>query len=55
MVLDLIELDFFHLVMELVEMFEIDMISSLHIDKKKDVLILGKDPTQELEYTLTAE
>ena len=53
MVLDLIELDFFHLVM--VEMFEVDMISSLHIDKKKDVLIFGKDPTQELEYTLTAE
>ena len=32
------------------------MSSSPHIDnKKKDVLILGKSPTQGLEHTLTAE
>ena len=32
------------------------MISSLHIDnKKKNILILGKGPTQGLERTLTAE
>ena len=32
------------------------MISSSHIDnKKKDILVLGKGPTQGLEHTLTAE
>ena len=32
------------------------MSSSIHIDnKKKDILVLGKGPTQELESTLTAE
>ena len=32
------------------------MSSSPHIDnKKKDVLVLGKGPTQGLESTLTAE
>ena len=32
------------------------MCSSTHIDnKKKDILILGKGPTQGLEHTLTAE
>ena len=32
------------------------MSSSPHIDnKKKDILILGKGPTQGLEHTLTAE
>ena len=32
------------------------MSSSLHIDnKKKDILILGKGPTQGLEHTLAAE
>ena len=32
------------------------MSSSPHIDnKKKDILILGKCPTQELEQTLTAK
>ena len=32
------------------------MSSSAHIDnKKKDILILGKGPTQRLEHTLTAE
>ena len=32
------------------------MSSSAHIDsKKKDILVLGKGPTQGLQYTLTAE
>ena len=32
------------------------MSSSAHIDnKKKDILVLGQGPTQELEHTLTAE
>ena len=32
------------------------MSSSTQIDhKKKDILILGKDPTQGLEHTLSAE
>ena len=32
------------------------MSSSAHIDnKKKDILIIGKRPTQRLEHTLTAE
>ena len=32
------------------------MISSRHIDNEiKDILILGKSPTQGLEHTLTAE
>ena len=36
--------------------FGVDMISSSHIDnKKKDILILGKGPTQGLEHTLAAE
>ena len=36
--------------------FGVDMSSSVHIDKKKkDILILGKGPTQGLEHTLTAE
>ena len=36
--------------------FGIDMSSSVHVDnKKKDIFILGKGPTQGLEYTLTAE
>ena len=35
--------------------FGIDMSSSAHIDnKKKDISILGKGPTQGLEHTLTA-
>ena len=34
----------------------VDMSSSIHFDsKKKDILILGKGPTQGLERTLTAE
>ena len=36
--------------------FGVDMRSSTKIDnKKKDILILGKDPTQGLEHTLSAE
>ena len=36
--------------------FGVDMSSSAHIDnKKKDILVLGKGPTQGLESTLTAE
>ena len=36
--------------------FVVDMSSSAHIDnKKKDILVLGKGPTQGLEHTLTAE
>ena len=32
------------------------MSSSVHVNnKKKDILILGKGPTQGLEHTLTAE
>ena len=34
----------------------VDMTSSAHIDnKKKDILVLGKGPTQGFEHTLTAE
>ena len=33
-----------------------DMSSSIHVDnKKKDILVFGKGPTQGLESTLTAE
>ena len=36
--------------------FGVDMSSSAHIDdKKKDILVLGKGPTQGLEHALTAE
>ena len=36
--------------------FGVDMNFSAHIDnKKKDILVLGKGPTQGLEHTLTAE
>ena len=36
--------------------FGVDMTSSAHIDnKKKDILIFGKGPTQGLEHTLTSE
>ena len=36
--------------------FGADMGSSAHIDnKKKDILVLGKGPTQRLEHTLNAE
>ena len=37
-------------------MFGVYMSFSAHIDnKKKDILVLGKGPTQGLEHTLTAE
>ena len=36
--------------------FGVDMSSSAHIDnKKKNILVLGIGPTQELKHTLTAE
>ena len=35
--------------------FRVDMNSSIHIDNKKNKLILGIGPTQRLEKTLTAE
>ena len=36
--------------------FGVDMSSSIHIDnKKKNILILRRGPTQGLETTLTAE
>ena len=36
--------------------FGVDMRSSAHVDNsKKDILILGKGPTQGLEHTLTAK
>ena len=31
------------------------MSSSIHNDNKKDILVIGKGPTQGLEHTLTAE
>ena len=58
MVLDLIEKDFFHLVLaneigRNAIIFGVDMSLYPHIDhKKKDILILGKGPTQGLEQTL---
>ena len=40
---------------EYVIFFRANMSSSVHIDnKKKDILILGKGPTQWLEHTLTS-
>ena len=36
--------------------FRVDISSSTNIDnRKKDILILGKGPTQGLEHTLSAE
>ena len=36
--------------------FGADMSSSIHVDnEKKDILVLGRGPTQGLESTLTAE
>ena len=36
--------------------FGADMSTSIHIDnKQKDMLVIGRRPTQELESTLTAE
>ena len=35
--------------------FGVDVSSSVHVDNKKYILILGKGPTQGLEHTLLAE
>ena len=36
--------------------FGVDMSASIHTDNKgKDILVLGRGPTQRLESTLTAE
>ena len=41
---------------ENVLIFGADMSSSIHVDnKEKDILVLGRGPTQGLESTLTAE
>ena len=56
--LDLIEDQVFHFQgwVDFVKMyFGVDMSYSAHIDNKKDILILGKRPTQVLEHALTAE
>ena len=56
LVLDLIEDQASHGFGQNVLIFGVDMSSSSHIDnKKKDILVLGKGPTQGLEHTLTAE
>ena len=56
MVLDLIEKDLIQLVGRKVIIFGVDMSSPPHTDdKKKDILILRKDPTQGSKHTLTAE
>ena len=59
-VLDLIEKNFFShpsgRTGRNVIIFGVDMSSSSKIDnRKKDILILGKGPTQGLEHTLSAE
>ena len=55
--LDLIEDQVFHFHFgQIVLIFGTDMNSSVHIDnKKKDMLVFGKRPTQGFEHTLTAE
>ena len=57
--MDLIEKDFFPLGNEIgrnVIIVGVDMSSSPHINNKKwNVLMVGKAPTQGLEHTLTAE
>ena len=54
MVLNLIEDHL--LVVDLVKIFGADMSTSIHIDKKgRDLLVLGREPTQGLECTLTVE
>ena len=60
MVLDLIDMDFFSHPSggtgRNVIIFGVDMSSSTKIDnRKKDISILGKSPTQRLEDTLAAE
>ena len=50
------ELDLRDEFVENVLIFGVDMSFSAHIDnKKKDILIFGKGPTQGLEHTLIAE
>ena len=59
MVMDLIEKDFFSLGNEIgrnVIIVGVDMSSSPHINNKKwNILMVGKAPTQGLEHTLTAK
>ena len=59
MVLDLIEDQVFHFQVEIwskCNNFGADMSSSIHIDnKKKDMSVLRRGPTQGLESSLTAE
>ena len=56
MLLDLIEDQVSHFLGQNVLIFGVDMSSSSHIDKKKkDILVLGKGPTQGLQHTLTPE
>ena len=59
MVLDLIRKDFYSIGDEVARnliIFGVDRSSFSHIDnKKKDILILGKSPTQGLENTLITE
>ena len=59
MVLNLTRKDFIQIGNKIgrnVIIFGVDMTSSAKIDnRKKDILILGKDPTQGLEHTLSAE
>ena len=38
-----------------ISIFEVDMSSSAHTDNKKDIFVLGKEPTQGLKHTLTRE
>ena len=53
--LDLIEDQVFHFLVEDLGKIS-DMSSSIHVDnKKKDILVLGRGPTQGLKSTLTAE
>ena len=57
-VLDLIEKESFHLVMDLVEtiIFGADMSSSVHANNRKsNIIVLGKDFTQGLSNTIYVE
>ena len=56
MVLDLIEDQVFRGFGQNVLIFGADMSTPIHIDnKKKDILVLGRGPKQELESTLTTK
>ena len=60
MELDYMEKDIFHIQAVVVEknviIFRVDMSSSKKIDnRERDILILGKGPTQGLEHTMSAE